>query len=375
MGVDTSKWTVQDYLNNAPSVGLLSSNFVPASFRSQCGSVAQNSVPPGAPATFITACTASLIIRGILYFKSNPGDCGSPTQLNLTDATLTQESGAAASAGVKLASSLAGAGSGIASMAGAVLPGIGVAVSAITQIFANHAQAVAREQSTICSVANIINQVIPYYDNLVRRGQISPSTAYAGMQTFLNQVNAQLASIEKTCDAACVYQGILKAHSQFVQMYWPQIAPAQAVAHAPGAPPASITAPGGVVAVGGASYPTNSAPTGTSAAPVEDYFGNPEVLGSAFFSSSEGSAMLPGTAGTYFTTQQLAGNPWGLNPDSVISNGEYAQIQATPVGTWAGGGGAGGQGKRPSASSSNDWMLIGGILLVVLIIFLAMKKG
>lgn len=346
MGTDTTKWTVQNYLDSAPLVGLPASNFVPQSLRSQCATVANNSVPPSAPSTFPVVCQASLIIRGIFYFKSNPGDCGSPTQLNLTDANLTQISGAAAQSGVKIAASLAGAGSGIASMAGAVLPGIGVAVQAITTIFSNHAKAVATEQAVICSVSQVINQVIPHYDALVRSGQISPSTAYAGMQTFFNQVAAQLAQIEKTCDAACVYQGILKAHAAFVQMYYPQIAPASAASHAPGAAPSSITSPGGVVSVGNAPKPVavsdprygsvgHQAETGDTLA---DYFGNSETLGTPFFSSAEGTSILPGVAGDYFSAATLANpqiNPWGLNVNSVISDGQYTQIAAnygvTPV--------------------------------------------
>lgn len=104
---------------------------------------------------------------------------------------------------------------------------------------------------------------------------------------------------------------------------------------------------------------------------VEDYFGNVVALGSSFFSSTAGTSMLPGVAGDYFTASQLAGNPWKLNINSVISDGEYAQIQATPQGAWAGGGGAGGAGKRPAAASSGvlgvsttDWLLIAAVAVV-----------
>lgn len=359
MGVDTSKWQVQDYLDNAPAVGLLSSNFVPQALRSQCSNVAQNSVPPSAPSTFVTACTASLIIRGILYFKNTPGDCGTPTQLNLTASQAT--------------SAIGGVAVGIASMAGAALPGIGAAVNAIATIFANHAKAVATEQSTICAVANVINQVIPYYDALVRAGKISPSTAYAGMQNFLNQVNAQLAAIEKTCDAACVYQGILKAHSAFVQTYWPQIAPPQVSSHAPGAPPVSITAPGGVVTVGTSSPLPKQNPAQGQAGHVAvagdvitDYFGTKVTLGTPFFSSSAGGTVLPGTAGDYFTAAQLAEpnvNPWGLTTASKITDGQYSQIAAN-------------YGISPlKSSSSGDWVYLGAIAAVVLFIFFIIRKG
>lgn len=240
MSVDTSKWQVSDYEANAPAVGLSPANFVPAQFQSICQSVAQNSVPQKAPSTFVTACTASLIIRGILYFKSNPGDCGSPTQLNLSDVQLTGLAGSAASAATKTIGAVAG----ISSLAGAVLPGIGVAVQAISQIFAQHAQAVANEQATICKVAGVVNQVIPFYDSAVRRGLISPNTAYMGMQNYLQQVIEALDGIQKPCDAACVYIAILQAHYNFVERYYPLIAPASIAPAAPGAPPTTQVGPG-----------------------------------------------------------------------------------------------------------------------------------
>ena len=373
MGTDTSKWTVQNYLDSAPLVGLPSSGFVPQSLRSQCAAVANNSVPPSAPSTFPVVCQASLIIRGIFYFKSNPGDCGSPTQLDLTDASLTQISGAAAQSGVKIAASLAGAGSGIASMAGAALPGIGVAVQAITTIFANHAKAVATEQSVICSVSQVINQVIPHYDALVRSGQISPSTAYAGMQTFFNQVNAQLAQIEKTCDAACVYQGILKAHSAFVQMYYPQIAPAQAVAHAPGAAPSSITSPGGVVAVGGSA--TSAKPTAvasTHVVGVQD--GPPEPIIYPLFGEQQG--------GTVYILYNNKLTPVNLLSNSSITPGyQFAPGVLPPGYSWNNIHWVPTVSELPYpvsstlASSSDEYYLIAALVVIILFVFIAYRKA
>jgi hypothetical protein len=234
--------SVSSTLGIAPACGLSPSRFVPQSLQSQAATVAQNNVPPGAPSDFVPYCTACLIARGIIYFKNVPGDCGSPTTLDFSSAQLTGQAGQVAS--------------GIAAMAGATLPGIGAAVTAIEDIFEAHAQAVANEQSTICKVAGIINQVFAYYDTLVAQGRLDPSSAYSGMQTFLAQANEQLQTIFKKCNAACVYQGILKAHAQFAQTYYPAIAPIQASSHAPGAPPAALgTVPGGVIQVGGGSTP------------------------------------------------------------------------------------------------------------------------
>lgn len=229
--------TVAGSLAIAPLCGLPVVNFVPASLQSQCATVAARHVPPGSPSDWLAVATASLIARGIIYFKNVPGDCGSPTQVDLSNASAAGEVGQAAL--------------GIASMAGASLPGIGVAISLIQGIFAHHAQAVATEQKTICAVAGVINQVFAYYDKQVRNGSISPSSAYTGMQTFLSQVDEQLATIYQSCNASCVYRGILAAHADFVESYYPAIAPVSIFSHAPGGAPSGLgSVPGGVIQVG-----------------------------------------------------------------------------------------------------------------------------
>jgi hypothetical protein len=243
----TSSCTLSEWLALAPACGLPASRFVPSSLWPQIQQISENSIPSGAPSDFSTVCQANLIARGIIYYKNNAGDCGTPATLNFSNSQLAGASGSIAV--------------GIASMAGATLPGIGVAVAAIQAIFAGHAQAVATEQATICQVAGIINQVFAYYDSLVAEGEIDPSDAYTGMQTFLNQANEELQTIEKTCNAACVYQGILKAHAQFCTVYYPALAPVSLAPHAPAAPPASLgTTPGGIVQVGGAGVATTLAP-------------------------------------------------------------------------------------------------------------------
>src|SRR5271170_448237 len=231
--------TVAGWVALGPTNGLNVANYVPQSLYSLALTSAQRKVPAGSQnAGRVIGCQAFLIVRGVIYYKNTPGDCGLATSSIDLGA---QVAGAAGSIAV-----------GIASMAGAVLPGIGIAVAAIQDIFASHAAAVADEQSVICKVAGVINQVIPYYDNQVRTGALDPSDAAAGMQTYISQVNEQLATIEKQCNAACVYSTVLAAHADFVQSYYPLIAPVQAGAHAPGASPvANNTTPGGVVQVGG----------------------------------------------------------------------------------------------------------------------------
>lgn len=200
--------------------------------------MAQRNIPPKAPPGFVNLATACLIARGMIYWKSTPGDCGSPTHVDFGSAQITGDIGNVAM--------------GIASMAGAQLPGVGEAIGIIQGIFQHHAQAVANEQATICKVLGVMNQVFKRYDALVANGSISPSAAYAGMQNFIAQVDEQLGSIMKQCNSACVWQGVLAAHSDFVQTYYPAIAPRGFFSHAPGGAPSLLgTTPGGVLYTGG----------------------------------------------------------------------------------------------------------------------------
>jgi hypothetical protein len=248
--------TQAGWLAEAPAInGLNPANFVPASLQPQALTIATNSVPSGAnSAAFIQYCSACLIARGIIYEQDN-GPCGTAPALGISDAQETGLAGQAAST--------------IASFAGTALPGIGIVVSAIESIFSDHAAAVANEEKVICQVAGVLNQVFPYYDNLVRTGTLSPTAAYAGMQTFLAQVNAQLQTIYKVCNASCYVMAIVAAHSKFVQVYYPAIAPVQAVAHAPGAAPTvNGTTPGGIVQVGTTNPSTASNPVAAAATAI-----------------------------------------------------------------------------------------------------------
>jgi len=230
--------TLAGWLAIAPTAGLSTQNFVPTSLYAQALTVGQRHIPAGASATWPILCQAFLISRGMIYWESQPGDCGS------SDFDVSSLGFQATQAGGQVAS-------GIAAMAGASLPGIGAAVQAITQIFQNHANAVITEEKTLCQMMGVINTVIPYYDRQVALGNISPSDALAGMQNYLAQVQAKLSTIAKKCNAACVYIGTLQAHADFCGIYYPLLAPAQNSPHAPGAPPSTVgTVPGGVIQVG-----------------------------------------------------------------------------------------------------------------------------
>lgn len=254
--------TLQGWVAYGSAMGLNPLNYVPSSmYPDALVSVQRNiksaSNPPSAAQ--IAQGEACIVVRGLIYFKSVPGDCPSQSQLDFSGAEITQGVG--------------GIASGIASLAGASLPGIGVAVQAISQIFEHHAQAVATEQQTICAVAGIINQVIPYYDNQVKIGVISPGTAKQGVQNFIAQVNGRLQSIYKKCNASCVYMSFLQAHVDFLNTYYPAIAPVGLFSHTPGAAPVTAypTAPGGVIQVGGGATLSGSVSAGVPAGAETNY--------------------------------------------------------------------------------------------------------
>jgi hypothetical protein len=223
----------------AVACGLPANNFAPSSFLSAAETAAGNNEPNGwknccghTDANWISdTCVPMLMYRGFIYFKKVAGDCGvagSPIDFDAESEQIA---------------------SGIANVSNIALPGIGSAISAIAGIFgAAHAQAVQTEETTICQVTLIINQVIPYYDGQVRSGKISPTTAYKGLQSYFAYVAAQLKQIMKTeCDAACVYIGILNAHAAFAAVYYPAIAPSSAFSIAPGSAPIVSSTPGGVI--------------------------------------------------------------------------------------------------------------------------------
>lgn len=242
--MDTSKWTVDQWLAAAAQCGLAGRRNPLDPFTSLYPEIATRNAPRNVSPDFPTVVEASLIARGLIYFKNSPGDCGTPTPLDLENASFAKAGGSVASSGLSLGLGLAGIGG---AAAGAATAGLSVAITAVVEIFTHHAEAVANEQATICKVAGVTNQIIPHIDRLVATGAISPADGVGQMENFVEQLNAQLGTIEKTCNAACFYQGVMDAHADFVKTYYPALAPPQIAPVAPFSPPvADHNAPGGV---------------------------------------------------------------------------------------------------------------------------------
>jgi hypothetical protein len=196
-------------------------------------------------ADFKTAAEAMVRAGGLCYFKTNPGDCGSPSALpGITSGQIAGLSGSAAS-GVVGGLGAAGIIGGAATLG--ISAAISVAVAGIEGIFAHHAQAVANEQSTICSVMNYFNPAKHAVDAAVASGQITPDEGITYFIQVANQAKNGLQGIMKSCNAACWYVGFVQAFINYARTWYDFIAPPFIAAQAPGGPPATYgTPPGGV---------------------------------------------------------------------------------------------------------------------------------
>jgi hypothetical protein len=141
---------------------------------------------------------------------------------------------------------------------------VALAVAGIQDIFAHHAQAVANEQATLCSVSNYFNPLLRKIDTAVQQGQITPDQGILYVKQVGNQAINGLQGIYKPCNASCWYIGYLKAHVDFVASFYPALSPygpSGLSAQAPGSAPATYGNPPGSVPDSGASAPLRSIPS------------------------------------------------------------------------------------------------------------------
>ena len=102
--------------------------------------------------------------------------------------------------------------------------------------FAAHAQAVAKEQSTLCALIPQVNDTLAATDAAVRSGQIDVADADAQLEAMVQAFDSATSGITKdsgsTCNAACVMRAEVRAeatlHEQgyrtsplyFLKKYW-----------------------------------------------------------------------------------------------------------------------------------------------------------
>jgi hypothetical protein len=155
-------------------------------------------------------CEACMRTRTMLFCNKVPNDCGSGDVNPLTSVnTAKQLSGlgiSGASTGIGIANAF---GAGISSVAGSIIPGIGIALSAILQIFQNHAAAEAKQANVLCSLNPYASSAIQQIDAAILAGVDSPNAGYSAMVQLGVQYTGGLAAIYKKGNAADGYERIM----------------------------------------------------------------------------------------------------------------------------------------------------------------------
>jgi len=172
---------------------------------------------------------------------------------------------------------------------GPVTLGVSVAVSAIVGLFSvlvnHHAQAVQKEQSTLCSAVPAANNYLKIIQQAVSSGQASPQDAMSALDSLLSDFESNVSSIRQgsdptssgECNAACVMQSELHAivlvmKSQLQDLIDAEnatpAAPVPAVPYAAVPAQAAVPVPGQVVLP---SRPNTTVPSGGTVVPPSAY--------------------------------------------------------------------------------------------------------
>jgi hypothetical protein len=158
------------------------------------------------------------------------GDCGNNTSIGLGVAPeigkIDSIAGAAV-AGVATVGGLATSGIGagaafaattagaVTAAAGIITAGIGLVALPFILIFEHHAQAVAKEQHTLCDVVIAYDQFADQIEPLIQSGQITLQNAVQLLEQVQQQLQGALAGISqgsgKDCNAGCGFGYILNA--------------------------------------------------------------------------------------------------------------------------------------------------------------------
>lgn len=155
----------------------------------------------------IVAC---LRINRIIYYKQSPGDCGSPTSgLSTTLAVSKGLSGGSSAAGAVGGLATAGSSFALAATGIGIVVGIGALITGI--IGAHHAAAVATEQATLCDLSNKWAQYASAVEQGVASGQYNLQDANTNLASAIQQLDAGIQHIYKSCNAACYYRKVLQA--------------------------------------------------------------------------------------------------------------------------------------------------------------------
>lgn len=128
--------------------------------------------------------------------------------------------------------------------------GITIAIAGLvglfSTIFAHHAAAVKKEQSTLCTAVPAANNYLNIIDQAVSSGAVDAQHALAALDSLSSDFRSAVSGIYKSCNAACVMQMCLDAAVAKEKQKYQALAQQQAAAAAQAAaqpPPAAPIAP------------------------------------------------------------------------------------------------------------------------------------
>lgn len=143
------------------------------------------------------------------FVSFNPSGCSGVTP---SGARIVSTVGGLALTGLSAGFAAAGV---AASIAGPVTAGASLLVGLFTSLFNHHAQAVKREQQTVCASVPAASDSLKAIDQAVQAGTISPEQGIEALQNLLSGFQQTVAPIIKSdsshCNAACIWVKQLSA--------------------------------------------------------------------------------------------------------------------------------------------------------------------
>jgi hypothetical protein len=159
-----------------------------------------------------TLIEGSLRARQLLYYKKTPGDCSQASSVGLPSFVPIAKGGLATASTVSSALGLG--------LIGGVTAGIGLALVPVMAILQHHAQAVAKEQATLCEVTAFVNSGF----QAVAQANVDWATRKQYFNQITQQGTGQAQGVTQkgshTCNAGCMMdQAILALRDLYIMLY------------------------------------------------------------------------------------------------------------------------------------------------------------
>jgi hypothetical protein len=256
----------------------------------------------GARSADFTMCyaVACLKTRRLIYYKVNPGDCGT-RNFDLNSSQLGVSAGLSVGAKVDPEP-----------ISKTILTGLATVFGGFT---AAHAKAVQTEETTLCQVSANYNAAATQIEIAVQQGALSTDDASQLLSQIAGQLDPVLATIYKPCNFSCGFRIALKALVAYnTQIVFPALAP-HAVA---GAPPVSLQ-PLPVASPGAPGTYQSGQSVGQvpGAYPVPDQYPSSPSL----YQGASGAIAVPFNANNAGVT-----NPVNLDPGTILIIGGIAFV-------------------------------------------------